>query len=241
MQESGRCVYSLAQRAAVAPGSAGLLRSFAQATTASPLPHSPTHYKNKKTKNKMGEYTGSVIRLSIGFFFLFAAFNTVQTLEASILTDKSLAFATLSTIYGVFTFTNIAAPKIVSILGPRLGMFLGSLCYITLVVANLYPSWYTLLPASAAVGVGAAVLWTSQGMYMSRSAAREAAATGEKVDDVTSRLNGLFFAMFQFNGALGLGVVGLIFLALPSPDQRKDVSEASGPGGGTIITNMCAL
>jgi hypothetical protein len=172
----------------------------------------------------MGEYTGSVIRLSIGFFFLFAAFNTVQTLEASILTDKSLAFATLSTIYGVFTFTNIAAPKIVSILGPRLGMFLGSLCYIALVAANLLPRWYTLLPASAAVGVGAAVLWTSQGIYMSRSAAREAAATGEKVDDVTSRLNGLFFAMFQFNGALGLGVVGLILQLLPSEDQRKTVS-----------------
>ena len=172
----------------------------------------------------MGEYSGSVARLSAGFFFLFAAFNTVQTLESSVLADKSLAFATLSTIYGMFSLTNIAAPKIVSILGPRLGMFVGSLCYISLTAANLYPGWYTLLPTSAAVGVGAAVLWTSQGIYLSRCASREAASTGEKVDDVLGRLNGMFWAVFQFNGALGLAIVGVIFQILPSESQQKAVS-----------------
>jgi hypothetical protein len=45
--------------------------------------------------------------------------------------------------------------------------------------------------------VGAGVLWTSQGIYMSRCAAREARATGEKVDDVTGRFNGIFWAGFQ--------------------------------------------
>ena len=156
------------------------------------------------------EYTNSVLLLSFGFFFVFAAFNTVQLLESSVLTDKQLAFTTLTTIYAVFAATNIVAPKVVSIIGPRLGLFAGSICYVLLVVANIFPSWATLLPASALVGVGAGVLWTSQGIYMSRCAAREAAATGDKVDDVTARLNGMFWAVFQTNGAAGLVLAALL-------------------------------
>ena len=156
------------------------------------------------------EYTNSVYLLTLGFFFVFAAFNTVQLLESSVLTDKQLAFTTLSTIYAVFAATNIVAPKVVSLLGPRLGLGLGSICYVLLVVANIAPSWGTLVPASALVGVGAGVLWTSQGIYMSRCAAREARATGEKVDDITGRFNGIFWAGFQLNGAAGLLLAGLL-------------------------------
>ena len=110
----------------------------------------------------------------------------------------------------MFAVTGVAAPKIVSFLGPRLGMFVGSIFYILLVLANMYPRYWTLVPASAGVGVGAAVLWTSQGIYMSRCAAREAAATGEPVDAVTGRLNGLFWTAFQFNGAVGLLLAGYL-------------------------------
>ena len=85
------------------------------------------------------EFTNSVYLLTLGFFFVFAAFNTVQLLESSVLSDKNLAFTTLSTIYAVFAATNIVAPKVVSLLGPRLGMFLGSMCYVLLVVANIAP------------------------------------------------------------------------------------------------------
>ncbi len=166
------------------------------------------------------EYTRSVLLLTTGFFFVFAAFNTVQMLESSVLSDKQLAFTTLSVIYAVFAATNIVAPKVVSLLGPRLGMFLGSLCYVLLVAANIFPSWGTLVPASALVGVGAGVLWTSQNIYMSRCAAREARATGERVDDVTSRFNGIFWAGFQLNGAAGLCLAAVL----------KAVRAAAGTG-----------
>ena len=151
-----------------------------------------------------GEYHRSVLLLSCAFFFVFTAFNTVQMLISSSLSDKALAYTTLSTIYLVFAATNIVAPKVVDMVGPRLGLFMGSIAYIILVAANIYPVWATLVPASALVGVGAGVLWTSWGIYMSRIAAREAATTGEKVDDVSTRFNGTFSAAFQFNGAVGL-------------------------------------
>lgn len=161
------------------------------------------------------EYGRSVLLLCSGFFLVFFAFNSVQLLLSTVLKDKQLAFTTLSTIYAVFATTNVVAPKIVAVIGPRLGMFFGSICYILLVVANIFPPlYYTFVPASALVGVGAGVLWTSQNIYMSRCAAREALATGEKVDDVTSRFNGIFWAGFQLNGAAGLLIAAVLQTAV---------------------------
>ncbi len=145
----------------------------------------------------MGQYRQSVLRMSAGFFFVFMAFNTTQALETTLLTDKTLAYATLGVLYGVFTLTTIIAPKIVDILGPRLSMFVGAIPYILMVFANISPSYGLLLPASAGVGFGAALLWTGQGIYMSRCSIRESMETGESVEIVTSRFNSLFWSAFQ--------------------------------------------
>jgi hypothetical protein len=144
------------------------------------------------------------------------AFNTTQALETTVLSDKRLAFISLAILYAVFTGTTVFAPKIVALLGPRTSMILGAVPYVTMVFVNIDPSWGSLPVVSAGVGAGAAVLWTAQGIYMSRCAIREAAETGEPVDAVTSRLNGLFFTAFQFNGAVGLVISSIILQAVPS-------------------------
>lgn len=95
-------------------------------------------------------------------------------------------------------------------LGPRLGMVLGAIPYVLLVFANIAPSYGTLIPASAGVGFGAGLLWTSQGIYLSRCAIREAKSTGVSVDLVTSKMNGVFWTMFQFNAAVGLVISSVI-------------------------------
>jgi MFS family permease len=163
-------------------------------------------------------YTLAVYRLSAGFFALFMSFNTVQYLFSTVLKDKMVAFVSLAAIYAAFTPVAIPAPKIVSIIGPRLAIFFGALPYAALtfgcMLVQQFPNanlgWPLLLPLSAAVGVGAAVLWTGQGIYVSRCAVRESNATGESVDAVTGRMNGIFWSTFQFNGGLGLIIGGLL-------------------------------
>ena len=138
------------------------------------------------------------------------AFNTSQGLISTLTTDKTLAFATLVVLYGVFTCTTIVAPKLVDVMGPRLAITLGAVPYVLFVFANILPVWGTLLPASAAVGFGAGLLWTGQGIYLSRCAVREAALKGEPVDIVTSRMNGIFWPLFQFNAAIGLTLASVV-------------------------------
>lgn len=148
------------------------------------------------------------------------AFNTTQALETTVLTDKTLANATLGVIYAVFTAFAIVAPKVVDYLGPRLAMMIGAVPYVLVVFANMAPSWGTLIPASAGVGAGAAILWTGQGIYMSRCAVRESAQTGEPVDQCTSRMNGLFWTAFQFNGAVGLIASSLILQSVDTASSN---------------------
>ena len=178
-------------------------------------------------------YSSAVIRLSAGFFALFMSFNTVQYLFSTVLNDKTLAFVSLAAIYAAFTLTAIPAPKIVSVIGPRLAIFFGAVPYAALTFACMlvqqFPDanlgWTLLLPASAAVGVGAAVLWTGQGIYVSRCAMRESAATGESNDAVSGRMNGIFWSSFQFNGGLGLIIAGVL-------KTVRARSAGGGAGGG---------
>ena len=156
------------------------------------------------------EYSASVLRLGCGFFLIFCAFNTSQALISTLLSDKKLAYATLGLLYAVFVCATVVAPKIVDRIGPRLAITLGAVPYVLFVFANIYPVWATLLPASAAVGLGAAILWTGQGIYLSRCAVREAALTRESVDDVTSRFNATFWTLFQFNAAVGLVISSIV-------------------------------
>lgn len=68
---------------------------------------------------------------------------------------------------------------------------------------------------------GAALLWTSQGIALSRLAIAESHATGEAVDLVTSRYNGYFWTGFQFNGAVGLVIASTILRQVP--DYQKAI------------------
>lgn len=135
----------------------------------------------------------------------------MQSLESTVVSDNVLVNTALFTLYGVFTLMAIVAPKVVSIIGPRNAMVLGAIPYVLLVFANMAPSYYTFIPAFAGVGFGAAILWTGQGIHLSRCTIKEAAQTGESTEVVSSRFNGVFWTAFQFNAAVGLIASSIIF------------------------------
>lgn len=161
----------------------------------------------------------TVARISAGFFMLFMAFNSVGSLVSTLVSDNRLVQASASLLYACFTITAIFAPKIIERFGAPWCMFLGSIPYVLLVFANLNPSWALFMPAYFGVGVGAALLWASQGIAMSRAAVLEAARTGEDVETINNRFSGFFWSTFQFNGALGLIVASSIFVAVGTIDD----------------------
>lgn len=63
-------------------------------------------------------------------------------------------------------------------------MLIASTTYLIVVVVNFFPYWFIQVPANALDGVGGAVLWTAQGVYLSRCAlwdSRDSSKSDERI------------------------------------------------------------
>lgn len=108
---------------------------------------------------------------------------------------KRLNHYCLAVLYFFLTFSCLFAPRVVATLGPRcagagtgpvlgrapsprsrsgpacrsVSMVLGAIPYVLVVVTNLHPDYWYSLPTYALLGVGAAVLWTAEGVRCGRT------------------------------------------------------------------------
>ncbi|KAF2360769.1 Ion channel regulatory protein UNC-93 [Trinorchestia longiramus] len=102
-------------------------------------------------------------------------------------------YVSLAIIYAVFATMNWFAPSILSFMGPKLTMFCGAITYTLFIASFLWPQTWLLYLVSVVVGVGAALIWTGQGNYLTLMS-----------DDATmSRNSGIFWAMMQTSMVFG--------------------------------------
>ncbi|XP_064178484.1 UNC93-like protein MFSD11 [Anguilla rostrata] len=116
--------------------------------------------------------TFNVVILGIGFLLIFTAFTTCGNIEQTII--KSLAnesfvgsgYHSLGIIYGVFSASNLLAPTVVAIIGPRSTLILSGVIYSCYIAVFISPTTWSLYFTSVLIGIGAAMLWTAQGNYL---------------------------------------------------------------------------
>ena len=125
---------------------------------------------------------------ALGYFLVFTAFNAAQNLGGSLGVLDSYMFAVL---YATFVFFCVPAPRLVDLLGPKYSMVIGAAPYFGVLVGHLLPPfcpqkdgvlcwntaavWIVKLILGAACGAGAALVWTGQGVYLSRAVMHAAA------------------------------------------------------------------
>ena len=194
----------------------------------------------------------AVILLGFGFMFVFTAFQTMGNIQKTLLDsihdeDNSFngdGYKSMAIIYAVFAVFNWLAPSVISLGGPKVAMFYGSITYLFFILTFLWPQTWLLYLASAIIGTGAAMIWTGQGNYL----------TLNSTPATISRNSGLFWALlqmsmfignlfvfFQFQGLThidkdtrtivtsvlaGIAVVGIIVLVI-LPRPRPDTSTSS--------------
>ncbi|CDW86465.1 major facilitator superfamily protein [Stylonychia lemnae] len=132
---------------------------------------------------------GKATQCSIGFLVLFIAFNTCQNLSAQVLQNlgfEDLGNYSLGTVYLVLGFTSMISSAVLKRLGYKITMVIGGMCNAIWVLSYLFPVFkqkypdqrnllifsdgfiYFIVLFSAFInGVGAAILWTALGMYIS--------------------------------------------------------------------------
>ena len=95
--------------------------------------------------------------------------------------DDKQGYINLGCLYGMFAIFSVFGPKIVAILGPTqddgflvkmrsVSMVLGCIAYVVVVSSNFWPIPAVQIPCNAINGIGAAILWTAQGVYLGRCA-----------------------------------------------------------------------
>lgn len=176
--------------------------------------------------------------------------------------NPRLGYWTVATIYISLSLFTFFAPFLVSLTGTKYGMFLGSVTYVTFVLANIWPSWPMMITAAALLGLGAAVLWTAQGAYLTLLARR--GANGLSVDDSIGQMQGIFWSFFQvatvlgnlstslikgkalfytFVALAGLGCASLIFQpSIPDETEEEKLASAnpSSPASATAHDGLAA-
>ncbi|XP_033118766.1 protein unc-93 homolog A-like [Anneissia japonica] len=171
----------------------------------------------------------NVLVASLAFLFLFTAFQALSNLQSSINCDDGLGLASLSTIYVSLILSSMFLPSIViRILGLKWTLVASMSCYTLYSVANFWPGWGTLIPASALVGFSAAPLWSAKCTYLTTSGIKYGKLGGESIDAVVNRFFGIFFLMFQSAQIWGNLISSLVLQQGPDNDFRNDGTQICG-------------
>ncbi|XP_050544006.1 UNC93-like protein MFSD11 isoform X2 [Daktulosphaira vitifoliae] len=134
-------------------------------------------------------------------------------------------YISLSIIYVVFALSSWVSPSIVSCVGSRKSMFIGSCCYTLFLISFLLPSTELLYLMSALIGLGASIIWTGQGTYLTLNS-----------DPTTmSRNSGIFWALLQMSMFLGNTFVYFVLR------DKSHLDESTRTLLFTVLTVVCFL
>jgi len=172
----------------------------------------------------------NVFILGLAFLGLFTAFNTMGNIQQTILDSavnedldeesgyvegfSATGFYSSAIIYAVFAVFSWFAPSVMVVLGLKVTMFLGAVTYPVLVASFFYLNDYLYYSASALLGLGAAILWTAQGTFLTANSTKE----------TMSRNAGVFWAMLQSNLLVGNTIAYYQFQGLSSIDKDTRVT-----------------
>ena len=161
----------------------------------------------------------NAVHLGLSFCFIFLSFSVAQNSQTSAdsVAARERGFVGLTILYGVFTLANLVSSFLVSLLGIKNSLMLGAMTYALYVAANVHIISELLYVSSAVIGVGAAVLWTAQGAFISQCATSYEVARGLPLSSTMGMFNGVFFSIFQVNQFIGnLLAASLYKFAVPA-------------------------
>ncbi|CAN6338642.1 unnamed protein product [Urochloa humidicola] len=152
--------------------------------------------------------------LSAAFLFVFSAYSSAQNLESTVNTKGDLGTVSLGILYTSFTLFAVVASPVVTQLGPKRALVVGSSGYVLFILANLVPTWYTMMPASLYLGFCASIIWVGQiteGTYLTSAALSHARdnnlAEGRTLGNFTGEFWGIMASTQVIGNLLSLALL----------------------------------
>ncbi|XP_068230622.1 protein unc-93 homolog A-like [Palaemon carinicauda] len=151
----------------------------------------------------------NILIISFAFFFLFTSYNGMTNLQSSL--NKASGTASLTALYIAFIISSCFSPSyVLKVLQEKKALIICMLMYSVYMMAQFYPTIYTLMPTAIVLGAAAAPLWSAKCTYLSKVSDLYGNITGEKSYVVYSRFFGIFFFVFQTTQIVGNLISSLV-------------------------------
>ena len=138
---------------------------------------------------------------------------------------KGEGFTALAVIYASFSLFNWFAPSVVSILGPRITLVVGGVIYSLYIAQIIYPNIYLFYGGALLLGIGAAIIWTAQGNFL----------TLNSDPSTMSRNSGVFWAMLQMSMLIGNTFVFFAFAG------KTDIDKSTRTMVVLVLLSICIV
>lgn len=173
-------------------------------------------------------YMKNLIILAVAFMMFFSSYLSIRNLQSSINDIDGLGLYALCSVYAMLFFGSLSSKFIVERLRPKKTLLLACISYLLYAASNLYPSFYTIIPASLLVGFCIANTWTAQATYLSNTASIYAGYAGKTTPQAVSYFNGIFYAFFHMGSIIGNGISSLILTNRDHDNVRSETLENFG-------------
>lgn len=172
--------------------------------------------------------------LSVCFLLVFLAYGATQNLESSLHPNHGLGSISLGVLYLSLTISSLAAPLVVIWLGSKQAIVWGLSGYWAFIAANLYPTWYTMIPASLLLGFTASILWVAEGTYLTCAAKSHAAVCNVSEAAALGSFNGVFWGVYASNQVIG----NLLTLVMLSHEKNSDMRPHETSPGTMLLFSV---
>ena len=153
-------------------------------------------HRRKMRHKRKHKFVKNLLILSFGFVLLFSATNGLSLLQSS-LNQQMGVFGLCANFAAVAISCLLLPTALIQILGCKWTIVSSMACFVLWIMANLHPTWGTLIPASVVMGTGWAPLWTAQCTYFTVTGIEYAKWVDNMPDVVIARMFGIFFMIFM--------------------------------------------
>jgi MFS family permease len=141
----------------------------------------------------------TVLLLSFAFAFLFFGFSSAQSIQTTAhRTDPTLGPRTLLTVYIGYMISCLIATTVVTRIGIRASFIISCFAYVLFIGSNMFSVPALSFIGAACCGLGAGVIWTAHGVYITNLATEYEIQNDLVVGSTLGTFNGIFWSIFQF-------------------------------------------
>ncbi|GAB6029499.1 Protein unc-93 A [Chamberlinius hualienensis] len=173
---------------------------------------------NRKTQHRI-RY--NIWLSSFALCLIYAGIAPTSLIQSSFNAEGGLGVTSLSINTAFMIAGSIIAMFVISKIGCKSGLIVGSLLYILYIPANFYPTWFTMIPAAIFSGIGKPIKDVAYKVYVAKLGHFYSELTVTDLDRINSRI----FAFGMITTQTGVAIGNLVSSIILSSESGNNFDQ----------------